>query len=209
LLEHNADDLCEEKNRIIPINRFIIIAGYISEINETLTLARTFFFFPFYLLGHFLEKKHFEWIKAKMNVWIFWIVLILLFVAVYLYGNIDWREWLYGQVPYEELMEGPITFGFLYKLLVYLIMGIATYCFLSIIPNKQLPITKISSVTLIIYLFHIFIVKYIHESFIYEWIKETEQYFILFILPLLIVYLLSRKTAFQLAFCLVGMKTKK
>jgi fucose 4-O-acetylase-like acetyltransferase len=66
-----------------------LIAGYISEINETLTLARTIFFFPFYLLGHFLEKKHFEWIKAKMNVWISWIVFILLFVAVYLYGNID------------------------------------------------------------------------------------------------------------------------
>ncbi|MDQ7862850.1 hypothetical protein RCO48_22920 [Peribacillus frigoritolerans] len=40
-----------------------------------------------------------------------------------------WREWFYGRLGYQELMEGSIALGFIYKLLVYLIMGAATYCF--------------------------------------------------------------------------------
>ncbi|MFD6209451.1 acyltransferase family protein [Peribacillus sp. NPDC060253] len=185
-----------------------LIIGYIGEVNEWLSLSRTFFFFPFFLVGHFLERKHFDWVKKKSNAIIGWVVLGLIFSGIYFFGDITWREWLYGRLGYEELMEGSIAFGFIYKLFVYLLMGAATYCFLCIVPRKHLFFTEIGSITLVIYLFHMFILEYVYNSFIYDWIKESGQYYVLLVIPVTIIFLLSRKPILKVECLFVGIKMK-
>ncbi|MFD4820551.1 acyltransferase family protein [Peribacillus butanolivorans] len=185
-----------------------LIIGYIGEVNEWLSLSRTFFFFPFFLVGHFLERKHFEWIKKKSNALIGWLVLGLIFSGIYYYGDITWREWFYGRVGYRELIDGSIAYGFIYKLFVYLFMGAATYCFFCIVPRKHIFFTELGSITLVIYLFHMFILEYVYNSFIYDWIKESGQYYVLFVIPVMIIFILSRKPIVKVECLLLGIKMK-
>ncbi|WP_456364222.1 acyltransferase family protein [Priestia aryabhattai] len=186
-----------------------LLVGYIGYINETLTLARTFFFFPFFLLGYLLEDRHFSWLKNKVNVKVSWVLFGFLFIIVYWFGNIDWKEWLYGRIPYQEISDGPTPYGFLNRGITYTLMAAATYCFLAIVPTRRLIITQVGSITLIVYLFHMFVVKYIQSSYLYKWVKETDQYYILFILPLVIVYLLTRKPVVKAGFLILGKRKKK
>ncbi|WP_458354503.1 acyltransferase family protein [Peribacillus frigoritolerans] len=185
-----------------------LMIGYFGEVNEWLSLSRTFFFFPFFLVGHFLEKHHFEWVKKKSNALIGWAVLGLIFTGIYFYGETTWREWFYGRLGYQELMEGPMALGFIYKLIVYLIMGAATYCFLCIVPKKHTFFTEIGSITLGIYLFHMFFLEYVYNSFIYDWIKESGQYYVLLVIPVTIIFILSRKPIVKVECALIGMKMK-
>lgn len=186
-----------------------LVAGYVESINETLTFARTFFFFPFFLLGYMLNEQRFTELKVKKNVVISWLLFTSLFGIVYFLGNIDWKEWLYGRVPYSEISEGPVKYGVANRAIAYLLMAVATYCFLSIAPKRQLSITRIGSLTLIIYLFHMFVVKYIQDSSMYEWVKQTGQYYVLFLLPIIVVYLLSRKAIVKIGLLILGGQRRK
>ncbi|MFB8426045.1 acyltransferase family protein [Priestia megaterium] len=186
-----------------------LVAGYVGSVNETLTFARTFFFFPFFLIGYLLDEPRFTKLKIKRNVVISWLIFISLFVVVYYFGNIAWKEWLYGRIPYSEISQGPLEYGFVNRAIVYLFMAAATYCFLSIAPKKQLSITKIGSLTLIIYLFHMFILKYIQTSPVYDWVEHTDQYYVLFLLPIIVVYLLTRKAIVKLGLFLMGIQRKR
>jgi len=170
-----------------------LVIGYIGEINETLTLSRTFFFFPFFLLGYFLKSEHFEWIKQKKNVFIAWLLFVVIFILVYSYGDIEWREWLYGRIGYQEIMGESAIYGFLFRACAYVAMMIATYCFLSIVAKKKLEITRIGASTFQIYLLHMFVLKFVQESNFYQWLRESEHYYVLFLIPLVTIYLLTRK----------------
>ena len=183
-----------------------LVVGYIGEINEMLTLSRTFFFFPFFLLGYFMKKEHFEWMKQKRNVYISWLVFGVIFVLVYFYGDIEYREGLYGRVGYEEILGESFAYGFLYRGAMYLLMILSTYCFLSIVPKKQLRITRIGSITFTVYLSHMFVLKFVQETTFYDWVRESEQYYILFLVPLITMYLLTRKPIVRLCSAVVQMK---
>jgi fucose 4-O-acetylase-like acetyltransferase len=181
-----------------------LIVGYLEDVNEWFSLSRTFFFFPFFYLGHLLEKRHFDWLKMRPYTIISSIVFMTLLIVVWFYGDIEWRHWLYGRDPYTEIMNGSETYGFAYRLFTYLVMGMATFSFLSIVPSNKLAITKIGSVTFIIYLCHMFIVKPVRESDLLVWIKHSEQYYLLFVLAWLIVFLLSRKPMVYMNYLLLG-----
>ncbi|NGY88217.1 acyltransferase family protein [Bacillus megaterium] len=99
-----------------------LVAGYVGSVNETLTFARTFFFFPFFLIGYLLDEPRFTKLKIKRNVVISWLIFISLFVVVYYFGNIAWKEWLYGRIPYSEISQGPLEYGFVNRAIVYLFM---------------------------------------------------------------------------------------
>ena len=179
--------------------------GYIGEINETFTLSRTFFFFPFFILGYFMKKEHFDMMKQKRNVLFAWVAFAVLFVLVYLYGDLGYREWFYGRVGYEEILGESFAYGFLYRGAIYIVMILSTYCFLSIVPKKQLPITKIGSITFTVYVSHMFVLKFVQETSFYDWVPESEQYYVLLIVPVMTMYLLTRKPVVRM--CSTVMQT--
>ena len=170
-----------------------LFVGYFTFINEYFTLSRTFFFFPFFLCGFLMEKKHFNWMKQKWNVWLSSIGLVIIFILVYNYGNIEWREWFYGRIGYENISSELANYGLFIRAFVYILMGITTYCFLAIVTNKQLFFTKVGKQTFPIYIFHMFIIKFVHDFYILDWIMDNHYYFLLFIIPIMVVYLLTRE----------------
>jgi fucose 4-O-acetylase-like acetyltransferase len=68
-----------------------IMADYFDEINNFLSLSRTFVCFPFFLLGYYLKKDYFEKIREFKfrNISLF--ILISIFVAFYLLPDFDYK----------------------------------------------------------------------------------------------------------------------
>lgn len=170
-----------------------LVVGYISEINEWLSLARTFFFFPFFLLGYYLNRENFVKLKNKWNMGIAGVVGIGLVFFVHVFADVRWKEWFFGRIPYEDISYGIVEVGALSRLVVYVAMFVATYIFLSLVPKNQQWYTDIGAKTLAIYLLHLFVVRAFKATIFYDWIEETGNYIFLFGLAFLVVYLLSRK----------------
>lgn len=185
-----------------------LFAGYISEVNEWLSLARTFFFFPFFLMGYYMNRENFAKMKNKWNISIVSILGIVLVFVIHLYGDVRWQEWLFGRIPYEEIEVPILEIGALSRLLVYVFMFVATYIFLSLVPKNKRWYTNVGAKTLCVYLLHLFIIRAFESTVAYEWIKETGNYIILFGIALLIVVVLSNKWIWKVIAPLITVKKK-
>lgn len=170
-----------------------LFVGYISEINEWLSLSRTFFFFPFFLIGYYVNRETFEKLKNKCNVRIAFIGSLLLIVFVYYFGDVRWREWFFGRVPYEEIYYNIFDTAVISRLVVYLLMIVSVYLFLTLVPIKQRWYTVIGEKTLTVYLLHLFIIRAFKETELYTWIGKTDNFLVLTMIAFAIVYVLSRK----------------
>jgi len=170
-----------------------LLIGYVSEVNEVLSLSRTFFFFPFFLMGYHLEKKHFKKLKTRTNLTIGLILSIVIFAIVYKYIPLDFNVWLMEKRSYAEMSDLPSNIVWLARLCTYFVMAIATYMFLVLVPKRKVFFTSIGRVTMAIYLSHMAIVRIFYDSTLRDFIENSGQYWILIIGGISIVYLLSRK----------------
>jgi fucose 4-O-acetylase-like acetyltransferase len=166
-----------------------LLIGYDSKVDDILSLSRTFFFFPFFMLGYLLEERHIFFFKKK-KVRIVSIGILFVFIALIQLQVITTsdKELLLGKHSYNALGISWIT-----RLFVYLVSTITSLSFLSLIPSKRYFFTSIGEKTLAIYLFHLFLVKAIHGSVLYDLIVDYQYFWILYFIPIFIVYLLSRK----------------
>ncbi|ARK30511.1 acyltransferase family protein [Halalkalibacter krulwichiae] len=171
-----------------------LLIGYISQIDGFLSLSRTFFFFPFFLLGYYLKKEHFIKLTTNPKKVISLGIMALLFIVVYLIMPIDERAWLMGKQPYENLGDVSLEFAWLARSAVYLIMAVVTFLFLSLVPTRKTFFTHIGQYTITIYLLHMLLVKLLHESPLVTMIIKQDLYWLLVVFAFVIVYLLSRKT---------------
>lgn len=168
-----------------------LTAGFISEINEWMSLSRTFFFYPFFLVGYFIKREHFLKLKKDWNVKVATVSALFVFLFIYYFGDIHWQEWLFGRVPYESIRYEIVDSSLISRLLVYVVMFLSTYIFLSLVPSGQKWYTHIGTKTLGIYLLHLFIIRAFKETALYSWIGETHNYAVLLLIAFSIVYFLS------------------
>lgn len=175
-----------------------LFIGYISEINEWLSLSRTFFFFPFFLIGYFVNRRTFEKLKNKWNVRIASISSLLLVGFVFHFGDVRWREWFFGRVPYEEIYYSIFDSAVVSRLVIYLFMIGSSYLFLTLVPSKQRWYTAIGEKTLGVYLLHLFIIRAFKETELYFWIEQTDNFVVLILIAFAIVYVLSHKWVWRL-----------
>ena len=169
-----------------------LLVGYIGEVNEWLSLSRTFFFFPFFLIGYYLDRENFVKMKNKWNVRVASIVAIALVLFVYVYGDIRWKEWFFGRIPYEDISYGILDSAVLSRIFIYVLMIVSTYIFLTLVPKGNRCYTAIGGKTLVVYLLHLFIIRAFKETAVYVWIEDTSNYVALFGIAFVIVYVLSR-----------------
>nr|WP_106782604.1 acyltransferase family protein [Lysinibacillus timonensis] len=168
-----------------------LLVGYIGEVNEWLTLSRTFFFFPFFLLGYYLDREQFIKLKNKWNLRVASLLAVSLVLVVYVYGDVRWKEWLFGRLPYEEISYGIFESGFISRLFIYALMILSTYIFLSLVPKGKQWYTSVGGRTLSIYLLHLLFVRAIKATDFYNWIEDTGYYVLLLGIALIVVYVLS------------------
>lgn len=183
-----------------------LIIGYDSYVGGFLSLSRTFFFFPFFLVGYYLQKHHFEALKSRLNVIIGAIVGIILVVVIYFYVPIEFSQWLHGKKSYEDMSSSFLQFGWAIRLVAYLGMAAATYMFLTLVPRKQLFFTSIGQNTMAIYLLHMALIRIFEASPLKVFIEEEHQYWIIFIIDVVIVYILSRPPVVNFVFKIFKVK---
>ena len=175
-----------------------LLVGYIGEVNEWLSLSRTFFFFPFFLIGYYMNRENFAKMKNKWNVRVASILATLLVLFVYVYGDVRWKEWFFGRIPYEDINYGILDSAILSRIFIYVLMIVSTYIFLTLVPKGNKSYTVIGSKTLCIYLLHLFIIRAFKASELCIWIEDTGNYVMLFGIAFIIVYVLSRNWVWKI-----------
>jgi fucose 4-O-acetylase-like acetyltransferase len=166
-----------------------VLVGYINEVNSLLSLSRTFVFFPLFLVGYYLNREHFQQIKkARVRV-LSLTLLICTFTMFYFFPDFDYK-WLFGSKPYEVL-DAYGLHGALMRIGVYALSFLTTFCFLALVPSRELFFTKLGPQTVYVYLLHGFFIKSFRNSELVGFLKDSEQLFVLFFVSLFLTMILS------------------
>ncbi|WP_027410784.1 acyltransferase family protein [Anoxybacteroides tepidamans] len=162
------------------------------EAEKWLSLSRTFTFFPFFLLGFYLKRRHIE-ILFSWPVRLFSLIcLASMFILIYFYFPDLPQEWLYGSKSYTTLGVHE-EIGAVGRLVIYGISTLMAFSFMALIPNRRLPISKFGTRTFYIYILHGFILKYLHSTSFPTFIMDTNGYPLLLFISLGVMLLLGSK----------------
>lgn len=183
-----------------------LFIGYDAEVDGFLSLSRTFYFFPFFLAGYHMQLHHFKRLKTGLFPVIGIIMAVAGFVLIARYMPLDYRFWLLGKRPYEQITD-MVEYAALMRLGAYGIQFLAVFTFFTLVPKKQNVLTAVGRTTMVVYLLHMAVVRWFHEDPFKQYLLETSHYWILFVMSLLIVYFLSRRPAVQFFNLLLLRKT--
>lgn len=132
------------------------MSGYDDSIGNFLCLSRLFAFYPFFLLGYYMDRDRLSAFLDKKIVRIV-CALFILAVAVFLLFKVDDVWWLIkilkGKHNYSEIARYNIYGGVL-RLLWYIYSFIFTFCVIAITPKFKNPLTLLGERSLQIYVLH-------------------------------------------------------
>ncbi|QST00649.1 acyltransferase family protein [Pontibacillus sp. ALD_SL1] len=171
--------------------------GLVEGAGHEFSLSRTFVFFPFFLLGYYLDKRAFEkfkGIQAKK-----WSILSVAssFIMLSLLPLDLSRDFLLGRSSFHTMDVGAIN-GIGLRVIFYIIMGLGVVAFLPWIPKTNKPFTIGGRRTAFIYILHLPLVEWMRDS---GWGDEFSYWLILLSLPLayMIAKLLSQRFIISIA----------
>lgn len=183
---------------------FCLFIGYDSEVKDVLALSRVIVFFPFYLLGYYLDREKMENIIEKIHKPKI-MILSGLFIILSLFTFVYFSDFLYflrplftSRNPFELIdipFDIPMTGAFV-RLGWVIFCLLISLCIMSLIPRKKCFISKFGSRTLQVYVLHYFILVAIQYTFLQTLFVQTfGMYLPIFLLFLSIVatILLSNK----------------
>ena len=165
-----------------------LMVGYIDFISNYLSLSRTFVFFPLFLIGYYLKKEHFV-IFTKAPVRGISIFLLIVTFISYFYLEFDY-EWLFGSKSYSHFGE-PSIMSAITRLGFYALTIITSISFLSLIPRNYSFYTEWGTRTFYVYLLHGFIIQYIRNSELLDWMKDYQSLTFMIVLSILLTSTLS------------------
>jgi len=167
-----------------------LAVGYVDVINQYLSLSRTFVFFPIFLIGFYLKREHFQYIVQK-RFRIISIILGLIILICYYYIPFHY-EWLYGSKPYSYFTEDPLR-ALITRLVIYLLIGLTTIVFLTLVPKKKMFFTHWGERTFYVYLLHGFIIQAFRVSELEIWMDRFDNLVLFAIVSISVTLLLSSK----------------
>ncbi|ANB56542.1 acyltransferase family protein [Anoxybacillus sp. B7M1] len=174
-----------------------ILIGF-TDVEKFLSLSRTFTFFPFFLFGFLLKKKHFSILLEKRFRLAAGVALLCAFLVIYWMAPSSSAEWLYGSKSYTTLGVSEET-GVLFKLLLYMASFFMTFCFLALIPERKLTISTLGTRTFYVYILHGFILKYLHDATPFpDIIAKINGYPLLIIISIALIFLLGSRPVIRI-----------
>ena len=190
-----TDFILEKVNYKIMIPQsFIIglISGFIPIFGETLSLSRSFVFFPFYVLGYYAKDLDlFNKIKLPKVKKSTIIISIIILIVILCFDDILSIKILKGKYNYFDIDSITPIIAFLQRLLFYGLSLIVTTAFLNLVQVKESFLTKLGRNTLYIYLTQGMILK----TFITEKILLNNEFLgtiILFSLACILTILFTK-----------------
>ncbi|WP_188206796.1 acyltransferase family protein [Alkalibacillus aidingensis] len=172
--------------------------GYISELGHYLSIHRTFVFFPFFLLGYYLNIEHLKWVKKRFIK----IAAVTSFIVVYITFEYilapnESLEWLFGYTPYAGLGYDQWYAGFL-RLVIYGLSLTMAFSFFAFVPDRETFFTKLGKRTAYIYILHGAIIEGLYELYLYDALGEIWDYLIILVYGAIITAVLGSKTTVRL-----------
>lgn len=131
--------------------------GYLPFIGPTLSLSRTFVFFPFFLIGYWLTKDQLFHMQKKQMKFLAAGILAAVFVISYATPNIN-AQWLFGSESFHALGAG--EWGGLFRAGLYIVSSLMVFSVLLLVPRKHYSFTHLGQNTLYVYLLHGIIIQY-------------------------------------------------
>ncbi|MFE8704211.1 acyltransferase family protein [Cytobacillus sp. FJAT-54145] len=181
-----------------------ITVGYLDIVSNYLSLSRTIVFFPLFLLGYYFKKEHFETLRNKKVKLPAFVLLIIITAAFYILPEFDYK-WLFGSKPYHAFDQTGL-YGGIVRLGIYSLTLIATFSFLALVPRKNLFFTKWGASSIYIYLLHGFVVQYFRHSPFVEYVKDSEQIFVMLVVSMMITAICSSSWMKALAQPMIELK---
>lgn len=130
-----------------------LVVGFIPIIGSTLSLSRTFVFFPFYVLGYYAKDLNLlSKIKTKQVKTITIILSIIILIVILNYNSILSIKILKGKYSYFDIDNVNIILACEERLLFYIVSIIVSIAFLNLVPKKESMLTTLGRNTLYIYL---------------------------------------------------------
>lgn len=155
-----------------------LLAGFVDNIAQYLSLSRTIVFFPFFLAGFYLREKKGDRKRPNMRVFIPAIVLAVLSICLIMIScNIIPEIWVHHRQSYSNS-----RYNLVIRSVILLISAIFVYLLSTITPNKKICyITYLGRNTITVYMLHGIIIR----------IFRRYQELFSFIDPLLLTVLLT------------------
>lgn len=168
------------------------LAGFVNQFGEFLSLYRTFYYLPIFIIGYYAKDIH---KITERPIWHRYLALIIFATFTVSIGLISMRnpfkadDLFYAFLPNYGYTENWTSI--ILRNIALFSSIICAYCFLYLIPKRKVFFTSMGINTLYVYLFHMFLVfPIIKLSGTYVMYK-TEL--IIFIGALGITFLLSSK----------------
>lgn len=165
-----------------------ILSGLFPIPAAPLSNSRTLVYFPFFLIGFYLELNSLERIKRYKLYFILGLAILLLF-SPYVYKNID-NQLLWGHIRYSKIYINKYD-GLYLRPYLYLISTFMSFSMLSIIPDKETIFSKYGTKTFYIYTYHVLGIFVIQEILYKINFSQQITFEFKFIIAVLLTFLSS------------------
>ncbi|EOR26963.1 hypothetical protein A499_00775 [Niallia nealsonii AAU1] len=172
-----------------------------------LSLTRTFVFFPLFLIGFYMKKEHFDFVKTRKATISAMIIFALVFIGFHLLPSINY-QWLFGSKSYEALGEGYLI-GMAIRLFFYVLSFLMIFCFFACVPKKEYFFTKFGKSTLYVYLLHGFFIRLFRQSDLPDIFESPQSYAMIVIVSFFITILLSSNFIISLTQPIIELRSSK
>lgn len=166
-----------------------LIAGFFKDINGTLSISRTIYFFPFFLWGKIFKRENIHIIKkpfVRISLLLFWVLF-----GVHIWKNLNSFDysWFYGSAGYN-FFKLSFSKGIYYRSLTYIVSTISMFSFLSIVPEERKFISKLGTNTMSVYILHVYIIKYLEFKGFFSSIDITNKILAIIIMVTIVLTIL-------------------
>ena len=136
------------------------MAGYDSSIGNFLAISRIITFYPFFLMGYYLDSNEILQFVQKKYIQII-AVAVLVCTAVFVYRNVDQIYWtmnlLKGKYTYDTLDEY-VQYGAVLRLFFYVVSTVLSFSVIAVMPSRRYFFSYMGERTLSVYALHMFFV---------------------------------------------------
>jgi fucose 4-O-acetylase-like acetyltransferase len=152
---------------MVPVSVAVSLVGGLTN-QELFDLNRAMGFLPFFVIGLHLSADQLAVVRRPRA----WVVGAAGMVSLWwLAGHTDTianTEFLYFRAPYAELGAGDLE-GILTRALLLVIAVVAVACVLTLVPHGRSFITRMGVWSLVVYLCHGFVVRYVEYRGYEDW----------------------------------------
>ena len=154
-------DFIKEKKKWFMFSILIALyIGFDSSVGSYVSIARTFFFLPYFIAGMSFNTKYLEKLrKYKLPLALLTVVVL---GVLYLISPFIPVELLFEYSKYITYFDNA-TFPLLIRLFHYISSFIVGGFLLSIVPEKKTKLSKIGEFSVVMYVTHAFIIKVLYK----------------------------------------------